>query len=33
MQATRNPGRVVYRDEYQVAAVAYPDRRVTSGAV
>ena len=33
MQATRNPGRVVYRDEYQVAAVPYPDRRTTSSAM
>lgn len=30
MQATRTPGRVVYQDEYQVAAVAYRDRRRTS---
>jgi hypothetical protein len=30
VQATRNPGRVVYRDEYQVAAVPYPDRRTTA---
>ena len=33
LHATRNPGRVVYRDEYQVAAVAYPDRRTTSSAM
>ena len=33
MQATRNPGRVVYRDEYQVAAVPYADRRTTSSAM
>ncbi len=32
MQASRNPGRVVYRDEYQVAAVPYADRRTTSSA-
>ena len=30
MQATPNPGRVVYRDEFQVAAVPYPDHRTTS---
>ncbi len=33
MQATRNPGRVVYRDEYQVAAVPYADRRTTSSVM
>ncbi|MEO6435901.1 MAG: hypothetical protein ABIP55_09085 [Tepidisphaeraceae bacterium] len=33
MQATRSPGRVVYRDEYQVAAVPHRDRRVTSSAM
>jgi hypothetical protein len=33
MQATQNPGRVVYRDEYQVAAVPYPDRRTTTSAM
>ena len=33
MQATRNPGRVVYQDDYQVAAVPYDDRRTTSGAM
>ena len=33
MQATRNPGRVVYRDDYQVAAVPYADRRATSNAL
>ena len=32
MQATRHPGRIIYRDVFQVAAIAYPDRRVTSGA-
>jgi hypothetical protein len=33
MQATLNPGRVVYRDEHQVAAVPYPDRRTTANVV
>ena len=33
MQATQNPGRVVYRDEYQVAAVPYADRKTTSSAM
>lgn len=28
MRVTRNPGRVVYRDRYQVAAVGYRDQRV-----
>ena len=32
MQATRNPGRVVYQDDYQVAAVPYADRRTTASA-
>lgn len=30
MLATRTPGRIVYRDAVQVAAVPYPDRRRTS---
>ena len=33
MLATRTPGRVVYRDEHQVAAVPYPDRRTTAGTL
>jgi hypothetical protein len=33
MHATRNPGRVVYRDAYQVAAVPYRDRRMTAQVV
>lgn len=33
MQATRNPGRVVYSDEHQVAAIPYRDRRTTSTAM
>jgi hypothetical protein len=33
MQATRNPGRVVYRDAYQVAAVPYADRHTTLSAL
>ena len=32
-QATATPGRVVYRDDFQVAAVPYPDRRTTSTAM
>jgi hypothetical protein len=30
MQASTAPGRIVYRDDYQVAAVPYRDRRTTS---
>jgi len=33
MQVTPNPGRVVYRDAYQVAAVPYRDRRVVARTV
>jgi hypothetical protein len=33
MQVARNPGRVVYRDAYQVAAVPYRDRRTTARVV
>lgn len=33
MQATRNPGRVVYQDDFQVAAMPYRDRRRTSSAM
>jgi hypothetical protein len=33
MRATQTPGRVVYRDAYQVAAVPYRDRRVTSSVM
>src|SRR5687768_12920276 len=33
MQATRTPGRVVNRDEFQVAAVPYADRRTTATVV
>jgi hypothetical protein len=33
MRATLNPGRVVYRDEHQVAAVPYGDRRTTVSVV
>jgi hypothetical protein len=32
MRATASPGRIVYRDEFQVAAVPYADRRVAGGA-
>ena len=33
MQATLSPGRVVYRDRYQVAAIPYRDHRMTSNAL
>jgi len=33
MLATHNPGRIVYRDRMQVAAIPYPDRRTTSSAL
>jgi hypothetical protein len=33
MQATTAPGRIVYRDDYQVAAVPYRDRRMTSSTL
>lgn len=33
MRTTAAPGRIVYRDEHQVAAVPYTDRHVTSNAV
>jgi hypothetical protein len=33
MQATATPGRIVYRDEHQVAAVPYRDRRTSVTAV
>ena len=29
MQTSQNPGRVVYRDEYQIAAVPYVDQPST----
>jgi hypothetical protein len=32
MQATRDPGRVVYRDAHQVAAVPHRDRHINSSA-
>lgn len=33
MQTTQTPGRVVYRDDYQIAAVPYADRPSTISAV
>ncbi len=33
MQTTSTPGRIVYRDDHQVAAIPYADRRTTSNAV
>lgn len=33
MQTTRLPGRIVYRDDYQVAAIPFADRHAISSAV
>lgn len=33
MRTTKAPGRVVYRDQHQVAAVPYSDRRTSASAV
>ena len=33
MQATQTPGRVVYQDDVQVAAIPYPDRHRTPTAL